>query len=368
MRRLVALAVVALAALGAAVASAVVHRPRGYLAPVFSSDGSAVFVVVREVRGLVLGFGYEGFSPPAHVRLQRDRFRLVRLAVADGREERVLELPPSPLEGSTIRSYRSGLYGSARAALRPDGAAIEYEVAVTRPDQPSSTTFVARGRWIPGGGQRSLPVWQAGSPGMRGPHASQLSGALEVVAVRGGAPMPCAVVLLAQEPGRSRPLVETEDCRSRFPDGYDVPSVSEQSSRSTIERSQLLASTHERLVAEARARGLSEGDAALEAVRGMQRLGLYPKPTQVVAHEIAVSEAREPIFDITDEEFDVGLFSDLRQAIEHPGTPVGKHSGRYVIHDAFETSRRLNAHLGSGATSFLVRARGKLWRLRIERP
>lgn len=367
MRRFVLAAVVVLLVLGVGLLSAIVHRPRGYFSPIFVDGGSAVLVVVRDVRSLVAGFGYEGFSPPAHVRIQRDRFRLVRMDVATGREELLIDFPPSQLEGSTIRAYRNALYGSASAALRPEGGRVQYVVAVTRPDQPRSTTFVLRGSW-PADGREPQARWAEGSFTSGGAHAAQLAGPFEVLAVRGDAPMPCAVVLLAQPPETTRALAETDDCRSKFSGGYDVPAVHEQSHRETIERAELLESTHERLVAEARARGLPEYEAELEAIRGMQRLGLYPRPPQLVAQPIEEAADGEPVFVISDEEFEVGLFNDIREALERPGLSVDKDSSPYILHQQFDTSRRLNEYLRSDPASFVVRARGRLWRLTIDRP
>jgi hypothetical protein len=113
---------------------------------------------------------------------------------------------------------------------------------------------------------------------------------------------------------------------------------------------------------------LSEGDAALEAIRGMQRLGLYPKPTTVTATRVAAADPSAPLFTITDEEFQVGIFQDLREAIDKPGQEVEK-SGSYVIHQNFDTSRRLNEFLADRRdATFFVEADGAIWRMDVRRP
>ena len=368
-RRLLVLTLLVLLGLTVAAAAALVHDRRGFHAPVFAPDGRSVFLVIRDVRAVVLGFGYEGFTPPASVWLLRDRLHLARIHLADGRVEFLQELPPTPLEGTRLSTYRGGLYGSADAHLRWHGDELDYEVQVRRPNRPTSTTFVLRSRWTAGPAPAGPLAWSRGARRMTGAEPAQLSGSLEVLAVGGGEPMPCAVVLLSTGPEPTRGLAETAACRSRHADGYDVTSVHEQSVRAMLERRALLASTHAELLADARRRGLSEGDAALEAIRGMQRLGLYPKPTQLVAAPAADRRSGTmPIVDITDEEFRVGLFSDIQRALEHPGEPVDKHPGPYLVHDDFSTSRQLNEYLAAGETTFLVRARGRLWRLTIERP
>jgi hypothetical protein len=79
-------------------------------------------------------------------------------------------------------------------------------------------------------------------------------------------------------------------------------------------------------VAAARAKGLSEVDAALEAIRGMQRLGLYPKPSTMVATRALQVPAGAAVFTISDQEFRVGLFTDIRAAIDRPWR--GNREGR----------------------------------------
>jgi hypothetical protein len=119
-------------------------------------------------------------------------------------------------------------------------------------------------------------------------------------------------------------------------------------------------------VEEARARGLSEGDAALDAIRGMQRRGLYPKPSTLVATRATEATPGVPVFTISDEEFRVGLLSDIREALDHPGEEVEK-DGRYITHRDFDTSRRLNEYLSRRRdTEFFVEADGALWQVVVD--
>lgn len=367
MRRwLLALAGLTFAA-GVGLAAACTVHDRGYFAPRFTPDGSAVLVVMRETRAVVLGFGYETFTPPARVRVARDRFSLLRIRLDDRHVETVQSWPPSPIEGTWIQTYRPSIAGSASAHLRwatPD--VVEYELAVSRPSQPSSETFVLRRRWDPAARQLGgADQWQPGHASMGGTETSQLSGSREVVAVRAGGAAACAVLVVTDGQAVAEPLVEEGPCRDRYPDGYPVSALGDVLRRADIERVEQLKSTHERLVAEARARGLGEGDAALEAIRGMQRLGLYPKPSTLVASHAAEAEAGLPIFDITDTEFLVGLFPDIRAAIDRPGEEVEK-SGQYVTHRDYDTSRGINEWLDDRRHAvFYVRADAALWRIDV---
>lgn len=368
MRRwLILFALVAGLASAGLVAACSIHE-RGYLSPQFTADGSAVVVVVRETRAIVIGFGYELFTPPARTRVLRDRFSIVRIGLADRRVATLHEFPPSPIEGGWVRGYRPSLTGSASAHLRwasPD--ALEYEIAVSRPRQPTSEMFVTRRRWKTDTRSVDETPWTTGSASMGGNETTQLSGAREVVALRAGGALPCAVLVVTQGQLRATPLVEEDACRDAHPDGYAVAALADVIRRPDIERVEHLKATHEQLVAEARARGLPEGDAVMAAIRGMQELGLYPKPSTIVAMPAVEVETSVPVFDIAPMEFTVGLFPDIEAAIARPGVEVEK-SGEYIRHDDYDTSERLNEYLSDrGNNAFYVRTAGRLWRIELRR-
>ena len=226
---LATLGLVALLAAGAT-AMAVSHHRRGYFAPQFTRDGQSVLVVEREVRAVVLGFGYEMFTPPAHVRILHDRFRLLQIRIADGHTTVLQAFPPTPLEGRWIESYRSGLYGSAHVALRwarPD--ALEYEIGITNYRVPTAETFVVRRRVDPATGRitEDQERWRQGTTGMGGDEPSQLHGDREVLAVNGDALMPCAIAIVTQGQPQARAIVETADCRRANPQGYAVSALTD---------------------------------------------------------------------------------------------------------------------------------------------
>jgi hypothetical protein len=372
MRKALLAAALAVLLASAGVAAACRQHDTGYFAPRFTADGSAVVMIVREARAMVTGLGYETFTPPARSRVSRDRFSLVRVRLADRKAEVLATFPPSPVEGRWIETYRPRIYGSATAHLRwAEPGALEYEIGVSIPKQPSSETYVLERRWDAGtrawiGGD----TWRPGSTGMGGSDPSQLHGDREVVAVAaGGGAMACAVVIVTEGQARGEPVVESASCRKAHPDGYQADALTDLLRRDDIERAALLRSTHDRLVAEARARGRSEGDAAMDAIGGMRRLGLYPRPPMLVATRVEAADPSAPLFAISDEEFRVGLFADLREALDRPGEEVEKSSGAYIVHRDFDTSRQLNAFLtGQGDVTFFVDADGAVWRVHLDRP
>jgi hypothetical protein len=300
------------------------------------------------------------------VRVRRDRFAIVIFRVDDGHATIVPIDAPSPFEGKHIAAYHGAIFGSAQARLRwTDALHLDVEIAVTRHDAPQSRTFVTRGRWnATTAAFDTPPAWVDGSAAMGGDEPQQLARDREVIAVRGDEGMGCAIVIVEGNAGAARPVIETAACRSKYRSGYTAEVVAGYRRRAAIERAQLIQRTHADLVDRARAKGLPEGQAMLDASEEMSRLGLFPKQTMLVATRAACDGT---MFDISDEELRVGLFPDIERALAAPGTPVHKSMGDYVTHTDYTTSRRLNEYLSAGHTRFTVRAHGACWSVRIER-
>jgi hypothetical protein len=343
-------------------------RARGYFSPMFSPDGMSVFAIARDVLATKVGFGHQFFTPPATVRLHRDRFNLVSFRVSDGRMTVVEELPPSPLEGARFSAYHGSIFGVPHAHLRWAKGVLEYEVAVTRHDTPASRTFVIRRTWnasTPGGGTSSS--WVEGYTSMGGDERAQLHHDLEVVAVPGEELMPCAIAIVRRDDERARLLIQTNACRKRYPAGIGSDVIGPLSRRADIERMEKVRTTLEALIERGRRAGLSPIQAELEAAREMSRLGLYPKTTTLVANPVDCGSA-SPLFRIADAQFDVGLFQDIEKAIAAPGEEVDKSMGAYLTHRDYTTSREINDHLDAGNSVFFVEARGRCWKLTVNKP
>ena len=231
-----------------------VHREAGYFAPIFAPDGKTVFVIRREVTATVVGFGYEMWSPPASVWLQRDRFALMNIAVADGRSTVIQEIGRSPLEGDRIRAYHGAIFGVPHAHLRwADGDHLEYEVGVTRHDTPLSRTFIIRRSWDTK--MRAFVTtteWQEAYPRMGGDEPQQILGDLEVIAAKGDESLPCGVAVLRNGDRQARALIETATCRRRYPSGLSADVLAAFSRRADIERSETMKQTYADLVARGR--------------------------------------------------------------------------------------------------------------------
>ena len=363
-------AIAAVGALGAwQIGLAGVSHETGYFTPVFSPDGASVLTVKRDARALIAGPGLEFFTPPASVRLQRDRFELLRIRVSDGQSSVVETFPPSPLESDTIKAYHGAIFGVAHAHLRwADATHLDYEIAVTRHDSPLARTFVNRRVWNPTTATyATTSPWQETSTGMSGDEPQQIHGDLEAIAVPGEELMPCAIALLPRDGSAPRVLVETPACRGKYPAGISAAVLAPISRRAEIERAEKIRTTYRDLVARGQAAGLTEGQAMLDANKEMERLGFFPKTTSLVAARVDC-DAASSIFAISDAEFTYGLFQDIESAIAKPGTAVDKSMGAYITHRDFTTSREINEYLDAGHSTLFIRARGACWRITIERP
>ena len=343
-----------------------IPRIIGYYSPIFSPDGTAVFLVQRDARAIVTGLGYEMFTPPANVRYVRDRYALWRIRVSDGAVSSVATFPPSPLERTSVQGYHNALFGMPAAHLRwSDPGHLDYEIAVTKFEVPSSRTFVVRELWDNGSKYESTGEWREAPPRMGGGfEPQQLHGDLELIAVPGPEAIPCAVVILRTGDTNARALVETPVCHATHPAGYSSAELAPLSRRKEIESAENVRTTYAALIARGRQAGLREGEAYLAANDEMERLGLYPRTKRLIA-AVAACDQATPLFSIADDEFAYGLFPDIERAIAKPGERVHL-SGSYFPYPGYTTSKRLNEFLATGATRYFVKAHGRCWLMTID--
>jgi len=367
------LALIALVIVGAVASQT--QSEQGFLAPIFSRDGGSVFVVVRETRATVLGLGFDNLTPPADVWLHTDRFTRRRIDLKTGRDDVIERWPASPLQGTHIREYRGRVFGVPHAHLRwADHDHLAYEVAVTRPAVPSSETFVVRRTWD--AHHRTWMAqarWAPGAVTMGGDEPEMLAGDREGIAVPGRELMPCGLAVFNAGRAQVQMVAGAARC-SRLHEGGVTPVLLEPLARRTsIERGQLLARTYAEVTAQGVRRGLHHGAAELAAIKGMQQLGYYPRPTQIIARRLSDADVRaaeadgrlEPVFRISEMEFRVGLFQDIEAALAVPGEPVDKSMGRYITHRDYATSDALNRFLDANGRVFFVERGGRIYELTV---
>ena len=344
------------------------HSRTGYFAPLFSRDGRTIYAIQRTASAASFGFGYEFWTPPALVFVRQDRHALLAISVQDGTVTELARFPPSPLSNSRLRAYRTSLMGSASAHLRWDGPRLAVEVAVTRHDQPLSRTFSSRGTWEPATRRWTpAPVWRETAATAGGLEPERLSGPLEVIAVPGDEGFPCAVVTVHRGTASVRTMLATSQCRSKYRKAITRADIGSLEYRADIERSVTIDRTYRELVAGGIAAGDTEGAAMLKASKAMERLGYFPRSPTLSAAP-APCTSGDGVFDISDEEFKVGLFQDIEAALARPGEEVDKGMGAYILHSSFDTSRRLNEYLDSREhTTFVVKRGTTCWQMTIRR-
>jgi len=333
-----------------AVATVPGHRT-SFHSPVFAPGATAVVSVRRDLDLWVFGPGLEMLTPPARVRLRRDRYRVVRLDRGTGIETTLATLPPSPLEGTWMDAYRSHVagLGYVRASTRWRGGSMEWAVSVSI-DTPTGPMEYSIASTPAGSG------WRRANASITSDDRATLSGDDEVLVMSNA---PCAVVLLNAARKTVRALGDLSTCGGSGEPTFDA--VEPYAHRASIERIARTEAERAALVAEGRARGLTDGDAELRAIEELERLGYYPRPPQLVAQPLSRADVASrrhggtlaPLFRISPMEFRVGLFADIEEALAAPGTEV-RYRGPYLRHSDYSTSQAINAFLASGGTEFFI--------------
>lgn len=341
----------------------------GYFAPVYSPDGLYVYYVVRDTRGRINGPGMEFFTPPAEVRVDADLFTIHRMNLSTGQDQTIASLPDSPLVRREIETYRSRIFTCPSVHLRfVDEAHLEYEIAISVPTRPTSTIWRVWRTWNPEQGEFvGSDVWVPAQSQISGHLEDKLRDERELVTVPGPECYPTAIITLDHAAKKYETLLASADFEEEYPDGLTPEIVFAESEREEIMRLRRMKKAHTEAIERYRAEGLPEGEAILRANKDMQALGYYPATPVMMAKPVEAARTDLPIFEITDSELEMGIFPDIEAAISSPGLKVDKDMGRYVTHESFETSTKLNDYLDTGATQFLVRARGRAWEISIDR-
>lgn len=341
----------------------------GYFAPIYSPDGRFVYYVVRDTRGRINGPGMEFFTPPAEVRVDADLFTIHRIDLETGRDQTIASISDSPLVRREIETYRSRIFTCPSVHLRfVDDQHLEYEIAISVPTRPTSTIWRVWRTWNAEEGEfEGSDVWVPAQAQISGRLEDSLRDHKEVVAVPGPECYPSAIITIDHSAGEFETLLASADFEEEYPDGLTDEVVFEQSGKDEIERLREMRKAYADAIARYRGEGLPEGEAILRANKDMQALGFYPAAPTMMARPVDGVRTDLPLFEITDEEFEAGIFPDIDAAIGSPGLKVDKDMGHYIRHRDFQTSTKLNDFLDTGATEFLIRARGRVWEITIDR-
>ena len=339
------------------------ERYRGFFAPVWGPSLDTVYFIERNTAGFVIGPGWEFFTPPATSFVLNDTISLHRLDLASGRTTLLERWNETPVLRRATEQYRSRIFNVMSASIALEGEGVAYGIEMDIPRVPSAEINRLIGHWPRPDAAR--PEWTRAWAAIPGFSEDMLRDGVELITVPGEEGFGAAILAVGSG-GDHRVLVHNERFQALFPDGVPQGLIRERSRRESIERSRAVRSTSANLVGRFIRQGLSEAAAQLAASERMEQLGYYPRRTRLLATRIDEAEPGEPVFAIVPEEFHVGLFPDIAQAIAVPGPPVEKHMGQYIEHDDFDTSRRLNAWLDHGRESFVVSRDGRLYRLALK--
>lgn len=341
-----------------------VHQ--GYFGPALSSDGQSVWYFQRNAGGVALGMGWEHFSPPARVFLHKDEVLLRRYDRRTGGVETLHHWPNTPLQGQKLHHYRGRILGLLGSRIRvKNRRQVDYAARMSLRRVPSSKIWSLSGTWT---GETSVrPEWAATGTSLTGLSEPIVAGSLEVMAVQGKEGFPAAIVLLDHDRRQIEVLVHNKDFANLYPDGPQFTELLKFSRKAEIDRLAEMRRTYEKLKARFRTEVKNEGAALLAAGQEMARLGWWPSPATITAHEVDKFSAGLRIFTIDPQELRVGLFPNIQQAIAHPGKPV-PHRTRYLRHRDFTTSEELNTYLETKPQAYGLRINGRNWQISIRPP
>jgi hypothetical protein len=294
----------------------------------------------------------------------RDEFRLRHLALGASEPTTLAHWPASPVEGRVTRHYRGRIFNSASARVEvvPDG--VSYRINMSVPRVPTSEAWSIEGTWSQGAGASG--DWRAESAGSTPGSERALVGGIELLTVRGRESYPAAILAVDAD-GNADVLVHNDAFDDLYPDGVPAETLAEWSRRDQIEHAREFRRVQGELEARYEGEGLNEGAATLQAYRDMEELGLRPKRPRIVATPVDEAPADVRVFDIPADYFDVGLFTDIAEAIASPGSEVDTDTGSYLQYYDDELGPRLRAWREDGHDRFAVRTAGRTYVMAVKR-
>lgn len=340
------------------------ERYSGYFAPVWDESGKAVLYIQRDTSGFIWGMGWEHFSPPAFSYPTSDEFSLRRVNVENGEVEILQTWPVSPLSNRVTKHYRGRIFNTVSARIEPDRGAAEFIVSLQIPKVPRSDIWTLQGTWR--ADAPAMTSWQQKGHRAGGSSEQALRDGVEVIWVRGRESFPAAIVTIAGD-GKRRMILHNDDFDDLYPDGIPQKHIDERSRRASIDRVRTFKKTQAELIAKHMAAGLREAEASLKASEDMEELGLLPKRPRLVAELVDAIPGDLKVFDIPQDYFVAGLFSDIAAAIAEPGKLVDTNTGGYLKYYDDDVGIRLKAWREAGNDRFAVRTGGNIYVMEIRR-
>jgi hypothetical protein len=258
------------------------------------------------------------------------------------------------------KNYRNRIFGILQSRIDATRDTLRYAAIMNLPRVPASDPWHVRGTWPRS--KAAPPKWRNEWTHEARSSTPVLVGDRELLVTDGSASYPAAVLIVGPDQGYTA-LIRTPDFDRLYRDGVPRGWIAERSRRDQITRERDFTRVHNELVRSAQSRGLSEGQAALEANDRMEELGFLPRDPVVVARRIDGATG-EPVFEIPSAYFEVGLFRDIAAAVAAPGESVDTGTGDYLKYYDDDVGPRLREYR-STHSSFIVRVDGRTYRLDV---
>jgi hypothetical protein len=294
------------------------EKYRGYLAPVWSTDGRFLYFMERESAGIVLGFGYDYFPPLANVYLTQDDLALRRLDLEDLTTQTLTRIQLTPKTRRWLEFNRGGIFGNVRAGLFEDDGSLNYQVRFEYGLFPDKEVWYSEGNWPGDDEDEGVPVWKSFPAPFIFANDQVLQGGRELLLAKGVENFGSAI-LAVDEDGIIAPLVTSPAYQHR--EGF-LPPLMGASRRERIEAARDEKAFEQNLLAEFEAEGLSEGAAQQRYTLELERRGLRVPTRRLVAEEIAAPVDGDKVFPLSAKRFLPHTYPDLRVAISNPGLLV----------------------------------------------
>jgi hypothetical protein len=109
--------------------------------------GDGIYYVERDSFGIVWGFGWEMFTPPAYSYVMNDEFRLRHLAIGGAEPATLASWSTSPVEGRVTRHTGGGSSTRFRPASTSRRTACPIWIKMSIPRVPTSEQWAIEGTW-----------------------------------------------------------------------------------------------------------------------------------------------------------------------------------------------------------------------------
>ena len=337
-----------------------IRSEHGYYDPVWHTDGTAIYYLERRSRGLIVGLGWEHFTPPAQVYMFSDQVELIKHDLPSGVTHALHEFDIDPHIDRWVNRYHNRIFGWISTVIEPGSDEIEIKVTLSIPVVPSSEVWAYAGKWD--GQSFTSEGWNQKYPGSMASSDQVLVNNLELMTVMNSESYGAAILQISPD-NSFEVLIATDDFK---PEMVTARYLTDRSRREQIEKVRRFKRVNEELIEQNLAGGMKDGEARLQAYDEMENMGLLPRSPRISAARLNTRPLDEPVFQIPADYFAAGLFKDIAAAIANPGTKVKASTGDHLKYYDDDVGVRLRSYRNGGKKTFLVETGDAFYRLTVD--